>query len=171
MNNDGIICHYRNVYNNMDYWKRKMLIISTSAYIYRISKYLFVNINWFLDNIFLGIFWFFILPLGFTFLLKMVNSFVLLFCNQNQNLIHDHNIDIQCKLLFMDNNTIKNKIIDTHTYVESSNDICDLCMGNYINIILKCHSSHTSCMNCIIEWCKKDNSCPYCRVKIIEVKK
>ena len=69
----------------------------------------------------------------------------------------------------MDNNTIENEIIDKHTYIKASNNICDLCMDNYINITLKCHRSHTSCMNCIIEWCKKDNSCPYCRVKIIEV--
>ena len=73
------------------------------------------------------------------------------------------------KLFYMDNYTIKKKIMKEHTYINNSNNKCDLCLEKNINIILNCHKNHNGCMECMIEWCKKDNSCPFCREKIIEI--
>jgi len=165
MNNEGIVPYYRNIFNELDGWKRKVLILTTSVYLYSLFTYYVINLQWFINNIYFAIFCFFLFPLGLSYLIKAIYKVISFLFYQNPN-DNDRN---EYKLFYMNNNTIKNKIIDKHTYIESSDELCDLCMSNYINIILTCHKNHKSCMNCIIEWCRKDNTCPYCRVKIIEV--
>ena len=75
--------------------------------------------------------------------------------NNNYTLrILEHN-----QIQIIDNVVInKSKIIKPYCNIEI---ICQLCMENPNTIISNCH--HVFCYNCIRQWIRKNNSCPYCR--------
>ena len=49
----------------------------------------------------------------------------------------------------------------------SKEDTCAICLNNITNDIFISKCNHKFHNNCIKEWCKKNNSCPSCRVKNI----
>ena len=49
----------------------------------------------------------------------------------------------------------------------SREDTCAICLNNITNDIFISKCNHKFHNNCIKEWCKKNNSCPSCRVKNI----
>ena len=52
-------------------------------------------------------------------------------------------------------------------YIMSREDTCAICLNNITNDIFISKCNHKFHNNCIKEWCKKNNSCPSCRVKNI----
>ena len=52
-------------------------------------------------------------------------------------------------------------------YIMSREDACAICLNNVTNDIFISKCNHKFHNNCIKEWCKKNNSCPYCREKNI----
>lgn len=52
-------------------------------------------------------------------------------------------------------------------YIMSIEDTCAICLNNITNDIFISKCNHKFHNNCIKEWCKKNNSCPSCRVKNI----
>ena len=52
-------------------------------------------------------------------------------------------------------------------YIMSREDTYAICLNNITNDIFISKCNHKFHNNCIKEWCKKNNSCPSCRVKNI----
>jgi len=52
-------------------------------------------------------------------------------------------------------------------YIMSGEETCAICLNNITNDIFISKCNHKFHNNCIKEWCKKNNSCPSCRVKNI----
>lgn len=155
-NNNNIITRYVNRYNQLEHWRKTLLflisIVYFSFYCTIISIYEYKSIS----NIFIAFIYFFVGPFIFINLCRILEIFSTILFRE--------------KKVEKENNTekLKNDIFDIHNYVIESNEICVLCLENKIEIILNCHKNHTGCSKCIVEWCKRSNTCPFCRQIILE---
>ena len=48
---------------------------------------------------------------------------------------------------------------------------CVICLGNYLDDFGKLPCGHMFCLDCVIQWWRMHNTCPFCREEIIFITK
>lgn len=118
--------------------------------------------------------------INILFMPFLINKFMMKYFYPNYvdlefvKIVAAHNLLYDPRILKFKFNELSQMMKNEHIFIENEKEkLCEICELNYSSIKLNCSGNgfHGGCEKCIDTWLKKDNSCPWCRKKIINFDK